>query len=354
MKKSAKLMITMLLVVLLVVTLVACGDKGTKYTISFESNGGSAIADAVVDGKSEIYLPESTKDGYICVGWFLDNDTFQIPFNLAYITANPTVTSIKVYAKWSVGVMDFEATADGGVAVKYYRGYETNVVIPSEYNGKIVTSIADHAFSVCRDIASITIPNTVKSIGESAFINCSGLTSIDIPASVTSIGIDAFAYCTGLTSIVIPASVTSLGERAISYCRALTAITVDAGNTKYNSAGNCLIETATNTLIAGCKNSVIPASVTSITSSAFAGCKGLTSVTIPSSVTSIGEGAFGHCSGLASITIPSTVTSVGSQAFFGCTVLTTINCKAASQPSGWVSDWNDICSANIVWGYTGA
>ena len=59
-------------------------------------------------------------------------------------------------------------------------------------------------------------------------------------------------------------------------------------------------------------------SVTSIGSSAFRGCSGLTSVTIPNSVTSIGDYAFYNCSGLTSITIGNGVTSIGSSAFSGC------------------------------------
>jgi hypothetical protein len=64
--------------------------------------------------------------------------------------------------------------------------------------------------------------------------------------------------------------------------------------------------------------------VTSIGSSAFKSCTGLTSITIPESVTSIGEYAFKSCTGLTSITIPESVTSIGANAFDGCSGLTSV------------------------------
>ncbi|MEG1663094.1 MAG: InlB B-repeat-containing protein, partial [Clostridia bacterium] len=107
MKKSAKLLIAMVLVVLLVFTLLACGEtdiqqsgNNVDYTISFETNGGSAVADIVVDGKTEITIPETSKEGYSFAGWFLDDKTFSIKVDLSYIKANPEKTSIKLYAKW--------------------------------------------------------------------------------------------------------------------------------------------------------------------------------------------------------------------------------------------------------------
>ena len=62
-------------------------------------------------------------------------------------------------------------------------------------------------------------------------------------------------------------------------------------------------------------------SVTSIGSSAFYDCTGLTSVSIPNSVTSIGSSAFYDCTGFTSITIPNSVTSIGYNAFYGCSGL---------------------------------
>ena len=188
-----------------------------------------------------------------------------------------------------------------------------------------VTSIGNCFFYWCTSLTSITIPNSVMSIGNYAFYKCKSLTSITIPNSVTSIGDYAFAY-SGLTSITIPNSVASIGNRAFENCPDLTSITVEKGNTKYDSRDNCnaIIETNTNKLIAGCKNTTIPNSVTSIGERAFEFCSSLTSITIPNSVTSIGRGAFYDCSSLTSITIPNSVTSIGESAFCDCFGLTSI------------------------------
>ena len=144
--------------------------------------------------------------------------------------------------------------------------------------------------------------------------------------SVTSIGRSAFSGCTSLTSITIPNSVTSIGEWAFYYCTSLTSIQVETGNTTYDSRDNCnaIIETATNTLIAGCQNTTIPNSVTSIGDEAFESCSGLTSITIPNSVTSIGESAFQGCSSLTSFTIPNVLTTISPATFYGCSGLTSI------------------------------
>ena len=243
-----------------------------------------------------------------------------------------------------------------------------------------VARIDGLAFCGCSGLTELTLPNSVKSIGDGAFADCSGLEKITvesgnsrydsrdncnsiidkktntliagcknsvIPNSVARIDGLAFCGCSGLTELTLPNSVKSIGDGAFADCSGLEKITVESGNSRYDSRDNCnsIIETETNTLIAGCKNSVIPNSVTSIGNSAFCGCSGLTELTLPdnihfiegeafmgcsglteltlpNSVKSIGDGAFHLCSGLTELTLPNSLTEIGKSAFRGCSGLT--------------------------------
>ena len=209
--------------------------------------------------------------------------------------------------------------------------YSGSITIPESIVNKgmvfIVKSIGQSAFINQRSLTSITIPNTVTNIGNNAFWGCSSLASINIPNSVTNIGSNAFIGCSDLTSISIPSSVTNIRNNAFIGCSGLTSIKVENDNSCYDSRDNCnaIIETESNTLIAGCKNTVIPNTVTTIGNEAFSGCSGLTSMTIPNCVTTISDYAFHDCTNLESVTIPNSVTSFGEYVFMNCSSLTSIN-----------------------------
>ena len=76
-----------------------------------------------------------------------------------------------------------------------------NKKVSLDLSDSTFTSIGEMAFSDCTNLASITIPNSVKSIGAWIFQNCTSFTSVTIPSGVTSIGMQAFSGCTNLISV---------------------------------------------------------------------------------------------------------------------------------------------------------
>lgn len=173
----------------------------------------------------------------------------------------------------------------------------TDIYLPTTMTD--MKSVPSYYFMNNTALASCHIPN-VTEIGDSAFFGCTKLTTLNLPETVSA-----------TEGIYIPASVSRIGNQAFAGCNSRAYLTVDDGNAVYTSRDdngtecNVIMEKATKKLLLACKNSTIPADVTSYDGFAFSGVYTTknTSLEIPAQVASIAPGAFASCTGLRYLTV---------------------------------------------------
>ncbi len=257
-----------------------------NYTISFNTGDGTIVAPITAAYGSAVTAPSNpTKEGFTFAGW---SPAFPetMPLGGATLVAQWTATNANSFT-WTVSGNDVTITGVDGTPTGA-------LVIPATINGHPVTAIGWSAFRSCRELTSVSIPEGVTSIGNYAFRDCNELMSISIPNGGTNLGGTTFYGCSRLTEIAIPAGVTIIDGYAFYGCSQLASISVPEG-------------------------------VTTIWHNAFQNCSGLPGIDLPDSMTTIGNNVFQNCSALTSLTIPDNVTSIGSYSFSGCTGLTSLS-----------------------------
>jgi len=306
-----------------------------KYTVSFDSNGGSAVGSMEIPHNATVVAPSTpTKVGYVFTGWQLNGE--------AYDFTTSVTGALELTASWAEISTVLTFTYDVATetySVTGYTGSPTLLVIPATYEGKPVVGIANSAFEDCGTLQSVILADGITSIGENAFYGCWSLSSIKIPDTVTAIGESAFAHCTSLPDIELPNDLTELSRSLFYGCDALTTVALPSGLTtignyvfyECNSLRSITIPNSVTTLgthlFERCyqlSSVVLPSGITSIPEATFFYCTLLTDLELPSGITSIGADAFLNCEFLSSIAIPSSVTSIGAGAFKGCARLTSI------------------------------
>ena len=153
-------------------------------------------------------------------------------------TSSTTSSTPSVPTSGTINGLSYITKKDGTIEIEEYEGSATTVNVPSEINGRAVTSIGYGAFSKCNNITNITLPNSITSIDSYAFEYCRNLTSITLSNSIISIGGGAFDTCEKLTNITIPKSIKRIGSNVFVYCYDLDVINFAGTMSQWNNIEN--------------------------------------------------------------------------------------------------------------------
>ena len=291
------------------------GQMPEGLSITLE-DGTLGIAGSALYGRRElknIIIPNTVKSigdaaFYNCSGLtnvtlgnsvtYIGDQAFRYCTGLTSVNVPDSVLTIGEYAFHQCSGLTSVSIGKSVTNIYYCAFYECNGLMELIWNAKKCTSKGDMTTD---NIIRVTIGQEVVTI-PLGFVSGSKITEAIIPNSVTTISGSAFYNCSRLANITIPSSVTSIDSNAFGGCGGLKSMYVESGNTIYDSRDNCnaIIETASNILVAGCQNTIIPNSVTSIGDYAFRG-SGLISIAIPNSILSINYYAFAECTRLKDV-----------------------------------------------------
>ena len=264
--------------------------------------------------------------GMTTVGELVFNESAveTITINTALTSVNHGAFANTKYFRWFNGAVDGTTYYTNRTDGLLYKKEGILYRCPEQYadaNGHAITSL---------DLRS---NETITHVEDAAFSKCKNLTSVQLPNTVRTIGGHAFEYCTGLTTFTLPSNlnptdpddqlVNGFGDAPFRGCSNLTSIDSNGASDHYHTINNGMLcnEDDTELLIcpAAYANGVadptqwdgkvqLPHTLQIITAAAFDGCQYIREVVIPQGVYSIETGAFQN-SKVETVVIPHSMTS---------------------------------------------
>ena len=239
-----------------------------------------------------------------------------------------------------------------GILFEAFAGCKdlTSVIIPDS-----IEIIANNAFMNCSNLKYVTFAgeSRIARIGFAEFSGCSSLESINIPSSVECIEGHAFYGCSKLTEITIPAKVTTIGSYAFQNCTSIKSVTIET---------DTQLQKVEASAFYGCSNieAVYVSDIDSWCRIHFGDYAYSTpmfyatnlfvdgeiiagNITLSNDITEISAYTFKNSS-ITSITIPASISTIGSSAFLNCENLETViwnatNCNYAGNRESSTKDY---------------
>ena len=301
---------------------------------------------------------DSTKDGYLLDGWYLDSD-----FTEEFDISTPITNDITLSAKWIEA--HTVTIVRGGILKPIILTVKHGYVIENQtspelrwyqFTGWMVQGSdgQDELWEIDVDVVLDDITIVAQWVNNPQFesemvINNVKYRCIEgdlqgfkegyyvvgsyseirghiiIPNTVNYegwgfpvIGISegSFSNRYRLTSVVISDNIKSIGDSAFSKCYNLTSINIPDSIT--------IIGDSAFSECSSLESIVLPNSVLSIGESAFYSWSSLESINLPNSITYIGVKAFYYCSSLESVVLPNFITNILSNTFAGCSSLSSV------------------------------
>ena len=269
-----------LLLILAAVLLTGCEKTQTPsqnepiyYTVTFDANGGSAVAQKKVLAGQKLSAPEDPiRENYIFDGWYQGNQEWV--FSLSNVTGDMTLRAAWKSSDDVFGYVTKEGTDEA--LLSSLKSTHPTLLLPTSINGFRVVGIADGAFEELSSdhVSRIIVPETIVEIGEDAFAGCEGI-AIELRGALQSVGERAFFGCDGLS--------------AVSFAEGMTRVTCDA-----------FAES-------GIRSLILPSTIKTIEEGAFQGCAALGTVVVHGTLAAtdapyaVEDSAFRECTALATV-----------------------------------------------------
>ena len=174
-------------------------NYSTEWTIDYEptctEDGSKSHHCTACEDKADVTVITATGHSYEITD-VISTHPYTIQYECIFCEATKTETTSSldcVECNFTIAAIDANS-----YKLVSFIGTETEVVIPSTYNGRAITTVGNSCFKGNTTITSVEIAEGVTTIGSLVFMNCSSLEKVVIPASVTSIGAQAFYGFTGI------------------------------------------------------------------------------------------------------------------------------------------------------------
>jgi uncharacterized repeat protein (TIGR02543 family) len=329
-------------------------------------------------GKLVQGIPSPISADYTFMGWYLDSKRTQ-PF----IEELMPDYEFTLYADWSSPGLVYQANGNTWT-VSGIASVNTSIWIPTYYQGKLVTSIANNSFNyeqIANFIEHVYLPGKLETIGVNSLRGFKLMKEIYLPSTLLTIGesslianpqfdtihllpqnphfclIEGVLYRNDMKRIVlyptalekdhfiIPSSIDALAARTFYKTTQLKKVSFESGS---------MVSTIPQSLFAYSRleEIIIPEHVTLIESYAFYFAESLHKVLFASNSTlhKIEGLAFSYTAKSLSIIIPSSVKFVD-YGSFQHTEGQTIYCQTYQLPTTWSSSWVSSKST-VIFGYS--